>query len=61
MAVVKTMSNHYKYQLGIGNIDYETDVLKMILMNSAFTFDKDTHSTLALVTSNQIAAGFGYV
>jgi hypothetical protein len=60
MAITTTNSNHYKYQLATGNIDFENDTFKMILMDTSFTFDKDTHATLASVTANQIATGNGY-
>jgi len=60
MAVTTTNSNHYKYQLGTANIDFLNDVFKLILMDTSFVFDKDTHATLASVTANQIATGNGY-
>lgn len=60
MAITVTVSNHAKYQLAKGNIDLSADTLKVILMNSAFTFDKDAHATLADVTASQIATGNGY-
>lgn len=61
MAIVSTLSNHYKYQKSIKNITFSTDVFKIILMNTGFVFDKDTHATLADVTSSQIATNYGYV
>jgi len=60
MAITTTNSNHFKYQLGVGNIDFANDTFKMILMDTSFTFDKDTHATLGNVTANQIATGNGY-
>jgi hypothetical protein len=60
MAITITASNHYKYQLGTANINFSSDVFKMILMDTSFVFDKDTHATLANVTANQIATGNGY-
>jgi hypothetical protein len=60
MAVTKTMSNHFKYQLGTGNIDFSSDVFKMILLDTTFTFDKDSHATLADVTASQLSTGYGY-
>ena len=64
MAIVVTLSNHFKYQKNVGNIDFTVsggDVFKIILMNTTFSFDKDAHATLADVTSNQIAGNGGYV
>jgi len=60
MAIICTLSNHYKYQKDIGNIKHNSDVHKVILMNTAFAFDKDTHATLADVTANQLGTGNGY-
>ena len=60
MAVETINSNHYRYQLATGNIDFSTDVFKMILMGTGFVFDKDAHPDLASVTANQIASGNGY-
>lgn len=60
MAVVSTLSNHYKYQKMNGDIDFANDTFKIILMNTSFAFNKDTHATLADVTASQLATGNGY-
>jgi hypothetical protein len=60
MAVVITVSNHWKYQQGKKLIDLSTDTFKIILMNTTFTFDKDAHATLADVTADQLATNYGY-
>jgi len=60
MAIIATISNHAKYQFGKKLIDLSTDTLIAILMNDTFTFEKDTHSTLAAVTANQLATKNGY-
>ena len=60
MAVVLTLSNHYKYQLMNGKIDLSADTLKIILMNNTFVFDKDADATLANVTAAQLATANGY-
>lgn len=60
MAVVATLSNHFKFQLASGNIDFDSDSFKIILMDTAFAFDKDTHATLALVSANEISTANGY-
>ena len=60
MAVVSTLSNHYKYMLMDSKIDLSEDTLKIILMNTTFAFDKDAHATLASVTADQLATGDGY-
>ena len=60
MAVTTTLSNHYKYQLMKKSIDLSADILKIILMNDTFEFDKDAHATLADVTADQLSTGNGY-
>ena len=61
MAVVLTLSNHYKYQLMDGKIDLSADALKIILMNNTFAFDKDADATLANVAADQLATANGYI
>jgi len=60
MAVTATVSNHFKFQLASGNIDFDASVYKVILMNTTFAFDKDTDATLADVTADQLSTGNGY-
>jgi len=60
MAVTAILSNHFKFQLNSGNIDFDADTFKIILMNTTFAFNKDAHATLADVTADQIATGNGY-
>lgn len=60
MAVTATLSNHFKFQLASGNVDFDSDTFKIILMNTTFAFDKDSDATLALVTADQLTTGNGY-
>ena len=63
MAVVITVSNHWKYQLGKKAVDVSADTFKVILMDDTFAFDKDAHATLDDVIaspSKELATGFGY-
>lgn len=62
MAVVATVSNHAKFKIASGDVNFGSggDVFKVILMDSAFAFNKDTHATLADVTANQLSTGNGY-
>jgi len=60
MAVVLTLSNHYKYQKAKKLIDLSADTLVIILMKTTFAFDKDADATLSDVTADQIATGYGY-
>ena len=60
MAVVSTASNHFKYQCLAGNIDFDTDECRIILMNNTFAFDQDTHATYADVSADELSTGNGY-
>lgn len=60
MAVTVTLSNHFKYMLLTGAIDMDSDVFKVILMTTGYSFNPDTHATLADVTSQQLSTGNGY-
>ena len=60
MAIVVTVPNHFKYLLATKAIDFANDAFKIILMNTTFAFDKDTHATLADVTADQLSTGYGY-
>ncbi|RLC74171.1 MAG: hypothetical protein DRI61_17130 [Chloroflexi bacterium] len=53
-------SNHFKYMLVKGDIDFDTDTVKCALMASGFTFDKDAHATWADVSADELAEGNGY-
>lgn len=60
MAIVTTWSNHGKAELAKGNIDFDADTFKIILMNTTFAFDKDADATLADVTADQLSTANGY-
>lgn len=61
MAITVTLSNHYKYQKMKKLIDHDADVFKVILMNTAFAFDKDVHATYdATVQAAELSGGSGY-
>lgn len=60
MAVVCTLSNHFKYQSVMGEINFFSDDFIIILMNTSYAFDKDADATLADVTADQLATQYGY-
>ncbi len=60
MAVTAILSNRFKYMRDTGEVDLSSDVFKIILMNTTFAFDPDSHSTLSDVTASQLATGNGY-
>lgn len=53
-------SNHIKYMLATGAIDFSSDVFKIILMDTGFSFNKDTHETYTDVSGSELASGNGY-
>jgi len=60
MAVVCTLSNHFKYQVMAGNIDFDSNVFKAILMKDTFAFDEDSDAVYTDVSGEEIGNGFGY-
>lgn len=54
------LSNHYKYQLQNGNIDWGNDSYKIILMATGFTFDIDADATYSDISASELATGNGY-
>ena len=60
MAVVSTLSNHFKHEVMDKDVDFSADTFKIILMNTTFAFDKDAHATLSDVTADQLATANGY-
>jgi hypothetical protein len=60
MAVSATLSNHGKYKIATGGINLSTDTIKICLMASGFTFNKDTHAVWSDVSSSELSTGNGY-
>ena len=54
------LSNHFKYQLAKGEIDFDTDSFKVCLMATGYTFDKDGDATWSDVSASELANGNGY-
>lgn len=53
-------SNKFKFELANGRIDFATDTFKIILMDTGFSFDPDTHHGYADVSASELATGNGY-
>lgn len=53
-------SNKLKYLLASKIIDFANDSFKIILMDTGFTFNKDTHHGYADVSASELATGNGY-
>jgi len=60
MAVTKTFSNHFKYMLADKQIDLSADTIKVILMNTTFSFDQDADATYSDVSADELSTGNGY-
>lgn len=60
MAITRTVSNEFKFELGKGNIDFSSDTFKGMLMDSTFTFNQDTHGTVSDVSADEISSAGGY-
>ena len=60
MAVVTSLSNHFKYQCMKKQIDCDADVFKAILMNNTFAFDQAAHAVYTDVSGEEIGNGLGY-
>lgn len=54
------VGNKLKYLLATGAIDFSSDTFKIILMQSGFTFNKDTHHQYSDVSASELATGNGY-
>ena len=60
--MASTAANHVKYLIATKAINFLTDVtFKITLMNTGFTFNKDTHHGYADVSASELATGFGYI
>lgn len=55
-----TASNKIKYLLVTKKIDFSADTFKIILMQSGFVYNKDTHETYADVSASELATAYGY-
>ena len=53
-------SNKFKFLLASKVIDFANDSFKIILMNTGFTFNKDTHHAYANVSASELDTGNGY-
>ena len=53
-------SNKITYLLATKAIDFANDTFKIILMNTGFVFNRDTHHQYSDVSASELATGFGY-
>lgn len=60
MAISNTLSNNFKRALMNKEVDMDTDVFKIALMNTSFAFDQALHGEWADISASEIASGNGY-
>ena len=53
-------ANRLKYLMSSGAIDFSGDSFKIILMDTGFAFNKDTHHAYADVSGSELGTGNGY-
>ena len=58
--MASTVSNKLKFLLASKIIDFANDSFKIILMQSGFTFNKDTHHGYADVSASELGTANGY-
>ena len=58
--MASTASNKLKFLLASKIIDFANDSFKIILMQSGFTFNKDTHHGYADVSASELGTAYGY-
>lgn len=58
--MASTVANKIKYLLATKAIDFANDSFKIILMQSGFTFNKDTHHGYADVSASELPTANGY-
>lgn len=54
------LSNNFCYRLLKAEIDFDTDVFKIILMASGFGYNRVTHDGYADVSASELATAYGY-
>lgn len=53
-------SNKIKYMIAMGLVNFSTNLFKIILMQSGFIFNKDTHELYANVVGSELPTDHGY-
>lgn len=60
MPTTFTPSNRYLRELHTGGVNIQTDSIRIILMASGFTFDRDAHAVLTDISGSELSGGNGY-
>ena len=59
--MASTIANKARYALATKQIDFANDSFKIILMESGFVFNPDTHHGYADVSASELGGGNGYL
>lgn len=54
------LSNKFKYEVSKAAVNLDTDSIKICLMASGYSFNKDTHHGYSDVSASELATGSGY-
>jgi len=60
MSTSNMYSNEYLDELHKGNVDWDNDSFKAVLMDTGYTFDRDTDSTYSDISADELGTGNGY-
>lgn len=55
-----TVSNRFKYEKGIGTINFSSDIFNVALMKDTFVFDESNHNVWADVSTDEIGDSGNY-
>lgn len=58
--MASTVANKARFELAHARIDFSTQTFKIILMDSGFSFNPDTHHGYADVSGSELPTGNGY-
>lgn len=59
MALTET-SNKFKYEKGLGNVDFSSHTFTVMLMQPSFSFTASAHGTVADLSSDEISSNGSY-
>jgi len=55
------VTQNFLYLLAKGDVDLDTDALKIILMDTGFVYNRATHHEYSDVSASELGAGNGYL
>jgi hypothetical protein len=58
--VTVTVPNEFKYEKGIGAIDFSSDAHALVLLDPTYIADEDAHGTYDDIDGDEVANGYGY-